>query len=301
MTSGKSDESGTKCIIKFKNKDICIKVGHSDRCYNCHISRYCRCVYVSINDAISFHKFLEKKNICCVFDSYDTLIENKRLDIYEYFLENSLVDYEYLFCYAFVWSNMDVVKILLDYADPDDIYEALVDYCSKCDIGIIKLFLDKVSNYPIFKERTHEQLLHNIIKEDDPQLLKLCLKYDIDLDRYFDDLLEIALEKGLINIAEYLSRFNYGVSTDPDGYIKYWAKKDRPDMVEFLFKLYEGCFGQEWLDKRLLNSEKYSEEVVQLFIDNGADIEKYGKQLYKKARKNKNFDLARYIKDMLDE
>ena len=87
-------------------------------------------------------------------------------------------------------------------------------------------------------------------------------------------------------------------------YFKRAADLGRVEMVKFLFdEFFIDAFDvdQEWIDNIFLNSEKYSTEVVQLFIENGANIEKYGKKLYIKAKKNNNYHnnnyhLAEYLK-----
>lgn len=39
--------------------------------------------------------------------------------------------------------------------------------------------------------------------------------------------------------------------------------------------------------------------MIDLFIEYGADINKYGKQIYNDAKKEKNYALVQYLKDMM--
>lgn len=112
---------------------------------------------------------------------------------------------------------------------------------------------------------------------------------------------EIMLDQELINVIAYLLEIDCNIDLDLLYYIEHWVSKNRFDIVELLFRMYKGDFDQEWLDNLLSNLEKYSEDIVQLLIDNGADINKYGKKLYRKAKQNKNYELAKYIKNFLDD
>lgn len=290
LTNPRKKYSRTAYDIKLKNKYIIIEI------------KDCEC-YVLIDDAISFYKFMEENDIDCNFEdySYETLINNNRLDVYEYFVKYEQHYYLH-FCGAIRLMNMDAVKILLEYAnDIYDTYNILVKYYSKCSIDIIELFLDKIKDNPDMDYWDYRKLLCALIKEDDPEILKLCVNKDIDVRNFSGDLFDVVFSEGLINVAEYLVNIGCSIETDHYGYIKYWADRDRYDMVDFLFKEYGNDLEQEWLDQMLLNSEKYSEDIIQLFIDNGADINKYGPKLYKKLRQNKNYELAKYIKKMLDD
>ncbi len=48
----------------------------------------------------------------------------------------------------------------------------------------------------------------------------------------------------------------------------------------------------------ILGCEKWSMEIIELFIDNGTDVEKYGKQLYKKAKNINNIPSVQYIRSI---
>lgn len=119
---------------------------------------------------------------------------------------------------------------------------------------------------------------------------------DIDIDKYYDELIEIALGDGLVSVAEFIAE-RYDVCTDPEGYLKYHSNKNNTEMVEFMFNNFD--FEQKWIDNLFINSQKYCIDVVQIIIDNGANLEKYGKQLRDKAKENENYHLANYLKEII--
>ena len=83
------------------------------------------------------------------------------------------------------------------------------------------------------------------------------------------DIIDEAIYNNYIRIVRYLANEDITFCTDPEGYIKYSAKLNRIEMIEFLFdKFYIDIFYDD-----------------QIFIDNGANIKKYGKKLYIKAKK----------------
>ena len=107
-----------------------------------------------------------------------------------------------------------------------------------------------------------------------------------------------ALISGCIDIVEYLLSMGADLDNidilDAECIIFDCVKENYIEVIQLLLNEIE--FDQEDIDKMFNRSEPYSEEFVELLINSGANVKKYGNKVYQKAKKLKNNTLAKYLK-----
>ena len=90
-----------------------------------------------------------------------------------------------------------------------------------------------------------------------------------------------------------------GSGVDFENYLLRYVQTDQIRIVELIFQMCK--FEQKWLDNALIVAYKSDVDMVQQLIDNGANIDKYGKKLYRKAKKHKNKKLANFLEEYNEE
>lgn len=301
-----------KCYDKFKkyiigNKKIMLSENDFiDILFLHNFSGYIR-IDIPINNMIKFGKLLVKKNIMgkIFYDSEltETLLTHNLVDSLKYLIENTSVDHTDLLKDACKLSNKNTINFLLERLTNIDTFKIFVSECSNNNIEVIELFLehlkdDEDDNNDFIRNINDFDNIQEFIKCDNQLILKIIASYGMDIASLYkhnrDDLLRQAITNNLINSADFL--LDNGADIDLDYYdIEYCAKLNYIEAIDFLLDNYI-CLDQEYIDDLFISSINYSTEMIQLLIDNGANIKKYGKKVYNRAKKINNYHVMDYFK-----
>lgn len=262
---------------------------------------------ILLNDAKRIHKCLRKKDIEIIpdYDICNLLLEIDDTKSLKYFMKY-FMEHKYYYYYdlplkrACKLKNYEAIRILMYYSEYRQICDILVKKCADLNEKITKILLKKLVCAKYLENKDYEKILCSSIKNDEIERMKLIFEYceDIELKDYYNELLETALENELEKISEYLLGCNICIHAELEYYVIKYANTDNYNMVEILFKVDD--YDPKWLNDTFIKLEKCSVDIVQLFIDKGANIEKYGKILCDKAKKCKNRELVKYL-DGYDE
>lgn len=289
-----------KCINKSKFKSL-INANIFQQHHNYAIA-------INIDDSILFHEMMISNQIEVAIDinSLCAAIKNTDDDIIIYFINNMLLgdEYEDLIRAAMKIKALAIINILLDKIFPDDLVHILRDEYMNMDNLMLKKFLKKIiqSEYYIYYgwgKLVLAELLSQIIKNNDHNTIKIFQKCGIDINNFKERLIRTALDKGLENILESLfdcvycdiSEINY------EKYLLKYILTDQIEIIELIFRMHE--FDYYWLNQTFMTLGKSSCDVVQIFIDNGVDIDQCGLKLISLAKKYKNTDLVQYLKQFV--
>lgn len=291
-----------KKYIKIKNQFIDIPIANNELKY----------VKIAFEHMIDFNEFLIKKKISAIMDAYIcNVLQYDNIELLEYYIENSEKEYDEVLSYAWEYNNLITIKFLLEGASYYGIYNILRFNCLKLDISVIELFLQELkkdkNNFDCYI--SDKYLIFKIIRNNDMMVIKLFKKYGFNFfyngcDSYnINDLLVEAVINNLIDMATYLLEQD----ADPDeldfDHLRTCCRSNYMEACDFMLenvsyteKMINSIFIGEGT---YIGVERSNPEIVQLLIDNGADVKKYGEQLRKKAKKVKNYHLVKYLDEII--
>lgn len=278
-------------------------------------------VTIYIDDFIKFHEFVVAMDT--VFISYgqirnDTqwkymyyLVEHDRIDILDYlrnyYLENIewidmgdiFTKYDYdLVIHAAGFANIETFRYLFNVAcvsiDNSKTLElCLLNTCKNGNYENAQLLLNKLK-YP---EISKIIALMSAVDQDHLNIIDLLVEHKTMIfpKDYFRD----AFMRNSSDVALYFLSKGGSIDdiTDDDVWHCIWS--NHLDSMELLFNLRH--FEQNEINDMFINAKNCTPEMVQLFLDNGANIEKYGKELLRKAKKCTNDGLAGYLKIIISK
>lgn len=109
--------------------------------------------------------------------------------------------------------------------------------------------------------------------------------------------LQIAIDYGYTDIAKYLLVKGANLDEIDETDILKCMASDYVEMLEFLLGKIK--FDQETIDDTFVLSYGCNSEVVQVLIDFGADVDKYGNKVCAKAKKHENHHLVKYLEEII--
>lgn len=109
------------------------------------------------------------------------------------------------------------------------------------------------------------------------------------MDKRKNMLFNKALQHNYVDVANYLFKLDALITINYK-FLKKCAKKNSVDSMEFIYNHFD--VQQKWTNKLFIKSYKYSVEITKVLINCGANIRKYGKQLYDNAKSTTNAKLT---------
>lgn len=260
-------------------------------------------ISINIEDSVDFFKTMRTgkfemeipTNSLC-----DAMRENNNNEI-EYLIRNIYFDFDILMRQAIEIKSNEMIEVILSEGEYREIFSMLQQEYKNMNSDIIKTFLRRLAQFEDF-HRSHTQyikiaeLLCDMIEEDDSDLIKLFKLGGVKIEEYHNYFVDKALEKGYENILEYLVDYK-GDETcvDYKYYLLQYVKSDNTRIVELIFQLTD--FDQDFINEIFSDAGKSSVDMIKILIENGADIDKCGKKIYKNAKKNKNKKLMKFLND----
>lgn len=275
----------------------------------------CIRIYIDSHDFIEFDKFLLKNKVkhCThnrhyIWNLLDELLELKSLDVIDYVIDNSdgfgdressdidTVSITTLLCLVCKKGNADFIEYILNkFMENEEVIkdckeDMLAACCEGDNLSGVELLLNK------FEYNKHElrAALYSI-HGDNLDIFKLLVEYGADIESHLDNLLCFSLKCNATNITIYLLSIGAKCSKVRMEEITFCISKNYLDSMEFLFGQME--FKPNVLEDMFVRVR--SAEMIQLFVNNGIDIKKDGKKLYKYAQKKENYESAHHIKQFL--
>ena len=252
-------------------------------------------------DFIEFHQFIRKRKIAGGFSNgIYKLVEKNYIDLIDYLIG---INFEYcsnynqpsneiitnLFWIACEISGTYMIKCLLEQVDDNfDKSQGFIFACKRGDIEIISMLLDELDHGIL---DFNKSLRHAIISGN-LEVIKLLIEQGANINLYKNVFLQEAIKNNFSDIAEFLLSIGADITVIDNDNMICCMKSNHVDIVEFLLNKLD--YDQKWIDNVFISSCDCSPEIVQLLIDNGANVKKYGDELCRKAMKY-NIHLAKYL------
>jgi hypothetical protein len=318
-------ETGNEFKIKINNDnyiDILVLKELDDKSH----------IDIPLENMIELDMFLIENNIEAEIDFivYKSILRHNYVNLLDYYIKNpKRLDHNWshysddmLLSQSCGLSNMNTVIFLLEKTSGKGICKTLETICSfnkilpngqlgtasnlyKNQIEIIKLLLDKLNDlsYDINYSSSYN-LFKAAMRSNNPKIIKLLINYGLNINEYRNELLRAAFTGRCMEVADFL--FESGGSMDiyfSD--LKFHVKTNSVERVKFIFNHYD--IEQKWIDNIFVKFNKYSRcpiiflgqkcvGMLQIFIDNGANIKKYGQKVCDEFETSKKYDLANYLK-----
>lgn len=262
---------------------------------------------------VKFHQFLINKNInASMYAYHEDLIQSNDIDLLKYYIKNNSIgtNYNNILYNACEYDNLYMIKYLLKKVSYSKLLIVLKLKCLEMKLDVIELFLKELKKDKDFiSDISNKYLIWEIIKNDDPSIIELFIDYGLDLqniDHYnICNLLTDALKKNLVCIANFL--IEKGANSDNIDWYILWTccHSNHFEFCEFILE--KLSYDQEMIDDIFIGFDGYTgvensnPEIVELLIDHGANVKKYGRKLRKNAKKVKNYHLVEYLDGILNE
>jgi Ankyrin repeats (3 copies) len=299
----KKDYSKFRTYLDNDSLELKIRPNNIIQVY--YFDDYSNHIQINVEDLIELHDFLTKKNISGSIDNEDIrdcqtiLLENNYIDILDYLIENNFVTdrhFGVMLIHACTLSNTDTISYLLKYCDDIDHFDkycALDAACRRGGVEIVAFLLEKIN----YTQTNLNGVLCSTVKGNSLNTLKLLIENGADIHSN-NELLCVSMEKNSIDIMEYLLSNGADITTLTDEQIEYSIEKNHVERIELLLNRLNR--DQKWIDNIFKRSAKYSVEMVQLLVDNGANVKKYRKQVCEAAKRENNNHLVEYLKKLND-
>lgn len=288
-------------------------------------------IWIPLEKMIEMNEFLIKNSIHgeMNFLVYQSILRHNYINLLDYYIKNpNMLDHNwkrysnYLLLYkACELSNICTIKFLLDNTSNSGIYKALEQICSfdkilpngqleitsnlcKNHIEIVKLLLKKLNDlsYNIDSSSCYN-LFRSAIRSNEPKIIKLLIGHGLNINEHVNDLLKNAFTSKSMNVADFL----FEIGGFMDIYFKdfkFYVMADCVESVKFIFDHYD--IKQKWIDDVFVKFDDYSDgpilmkrnfvAMLQLFIDNGANIKEYGERICDEFQKSGKYELARHLR-----
>ena len=248
-------------------------------------------------DFIEFHQFIRKQKIVGGFNGGIRKLVEKNLVDYLIGINFECCDssdqrpvyriIEILFLDACEISTANVIKSLLERINNNSVKSVgFNEACERGDIEIISMLLDELDHSIL----NFNESLHYALDSGNLQVIKKLIEHGANINLYKNRLLVKAIKNNFSDITEFLLSKGADIGKNE---IIYCMESNHVDTVEFL--LNKLVFDQGSIDDMFVGSCDYSPEIVQLLIDNGANVKKYGDELCRDAMKKGNMHLVKYL------
>jgi hypothetical protein len=287
-------------IIKINNK---ILINATIFIHDSHTS-----IYLLADNVVELNNFLVLKGIDFDIDhttASEYILEKNEFDIFDCIINNNPDKYIDLLLESYRLSNAQAIQYLTDNFSTNEISyenklqsmkEIFVEY-EHYGIGIIKLLLEKMEDNDDFEKLINSfDMCMYLAMCTDLETLQLFVSYGTKFKKYMNTMYFIAIKHNSIDIAEYLRAKGATCFFTVDNIIK-CAENNYIDAMDFICGKCETDL--KWIDYVFMDSEEYSIEIVEILVNNGANVKKYGEKLYKKAKKCKNNHLAEYLRECI--
>lgn len=267
-------------------------------------------IKVKSTDVIIAYKFLKKKDLFIKFDLsmdvFELLLkpENEAL-FFDIFKENIIKHvylhnpyFEYCLC-ALETAPIEKIKCTLSFFTVnEEITDDHVCYffsllCQRGDLFIVKFFYEEWNISIKILNNCAEYAINN----GDLEIIKFLIENGANMALQKEVLIKIAMENNFVDIFDYI----FYPSID-----KIYIKNDifircmEANNLEIIQSvLSKSSFSEDWVNHKFNCCYNSSSEIASLLINSGANVEKYGKDLLKKAIKVKNKDLVAYLKKIV--
>lgn len=245
---------------------------------------------------------------------FELLIQEERIGLIDYFFKNCS-DTNYYETADFRYQKKMIAKllhesinqngILLEYLldildhyknqlDVKEIKNILSNACQTGNIRSIQLVLDKfISKFGYLKEYLLYNAAVDIISIGIVSLLEFLQGYGISIVLHGLKFLRYAITFGNPQMADHLLSQGADMTGITYEDIEEFVKDSRVDGMRWIFTQLE--FEQDQIDDLFLHCYESDPEMVELLIEQGADLKKYKKKLLKKAKNENNKELVQYL------
>lgn len=286
---------------------------------------------VDIDDLKETLKFLLKNfPQCCYFlldKNFDKefariLLEENRIELIEYLIKkDAYPHYHYpadnnyitgetnstVMVYGLLTESIHRNGVMLDFLF-DTFHKSLIyeDYihllsrilmiaCKNGDLQSTSIILGRYAKY--FDSPKLYCAAVSAIETGLVALLDCLVNFGFNLGHYKNHLLSRALIFDQPDIADYLILKGASIESLKHKDFVEILKKNNINSMQWLFIQFE--FQQEQIDNLFMKCHKNSVEMVELFVNQGANVKKYGKKLLGKVKKNK--EMVEYLNSVMND
>lgn len=241
------------------------------------------------------------------------VIEQNRIDVLNYLIDNKF--FEYKASAKHIFGNNVLKGLVIDTCGlgNDSIFmylferlKKMVDNVSDLGVEFMLICACEYGNFPnaaIILNNYKNHISHltdyliNAVESGNLDIVKLLIECGARIEPRLDKLLRISLLNNFIDIVNFLLSKGANINKITEENIEDCVVSNHLDSIELLFGQRE--FDQNEIDRMFICGRTCSAEMVELFVNNGANVKKYGKKLLRKAEKCENYALVKYLEKVI--
>lgn len=306
----------------------CKKLKVNDKYINIEIIEHVKlpCIRIDLKDVKLFTNSTPMIHVLYYTDINEIEVakcsDYKLLKYIRYYVSNVSYNekeiYEKILYKACKFYNKMMVEFTLNELDSKCIYKNLCLLYSKMDLNskLVKIFIERMwnrcdyetfiklcgfdndngNNYP-----KSDEFIKRVIRRQDIETIGFLLdfnEYNYEFDCYYLDHREImamAITHSSTKVVKFMADERCTMNLD---YIEIACDNDNVKMCQFILKNAE--YDNKELNKMFLScTSECCPDIFDLFVQHGANLKKYGKDIQQKAKENDNDELVEHLEKLI--